>query len=62
MKIIPKKYYHKDEINCHCFFQPAPAANLVEKTLEGTKQIDSLPDPLDRYRIPRLRLVPHGYK
>ena len=61
MKLMPKKYYHKDDMNCHCFFQPAASSVSLKEVLEVEKQMDSLPNPLDRYRVPRLRLVPRGY-
>lgn len=61
MKLAPLKYYQKDDMNRYCFFQPASSPKSVEETLETTNQIDSLPNPLDRYRIPVLRLVPSGY-
>jgi hypothetical protein len=62
MQTMPIKYYYQDDMNRYCFFQPAPSANQPEETLAAINQIDSLSNPLDRYRIPTPRLVPSGYK
>jgi hypothetical protein len=62
MKLVPPKYYHKDDMNRYCFFQPASSSKPLEETLEAINQVDSLPNPLDRHRIPVLRLVPSGYR
>ncbi len=62
MRFMPEKYYHEDDMNRHCFFQPASSSKILEETLKTEKQIDSFPNPLDRYRAPTPRLIPRGYK
>ncbi len=62
MKYRPEKYYDKDDMNHHCFFQPISFRSIPKETLKAEKQIDSLPSPMDRYRVSRPRLVPRGYK
>jgi hypothetical protein len=60
MKRMSKKYYHEDNKNRYCYFQPATSISPKE-IFAATKQMDSLPNPLNRYRIPTPRLVPRGY-
>lgn len=62
MRFMPEKYYHEDDMNRHCFFQPASSSIIPEEKLMAEKQIDSFPNPLEKYRIPTPRLVPRGYR
>ena len=59
MKQMTEKYYHESKKNLFCFFQPKPRISVQVVGLQNT--IDALPNPLDRYRVPVLRLVPRGY-
>lgn len=59
MKLMTEKYYHESKKNLFCFFQPKPRISALTVSLQD--RVDSLPNPLDRYRVPVLRLVPGGY-
>ena len=59
MKLMTEKYYHKSKKNLFCFFQPKPKISAQVVGLQDA--VDSLPNPMDRYRVPVLRLVPRGY-
>lgn len=63
MKHLINRYYLEDKQNCHCFFQPASddSSYRVEPILTVGIS-DSLPTPMDKHRVPVLRLVPRGYK
>jgi hypothetical protein len=62
MKLESKKYYNPEDVNCYCFFQPASSLPALTEVLETRNQTDHLPDPLYRFRAPRLRLLPRGFQ
>jgi hypothetical protein len=56
MKLEITRYFNSEEYNFHCFFQPPQAS--VYRVEEVDNVLVSAPNPLDRYRVPTLRLLP----
>ena len=56
--IMTTKCYDKGDWNPHYFFQPASPKGPLEVTL--IEQPNALPSPMEKHRVPRLRLVPPG--
>ena len=59
MRHDPIKLYEQDAHNPYCFFQPKEShSNMI---INEIKQLDELPTPMAKHRVPTSRLVPRGY-